>query len=120
MMNPIHVTRSFALAALVGAPGLANAVAPLANAEQPACCRGVDRGGLNELRALGDARLETLRGGVRQAPPAFDAGEREMLRQAQASRPELAALRGGELSLSDRELKIILITAAVVVLLFAI
>ena len=120
MMNPMYVTRSLALAVAIGAPGATLALAPFANLHQPACCRGVDRSGLSELRAVADARLEGLRGGARPATPAFDDGERDMLRQAQARRPELASLRGGDMSLSDRDLKIILITAAAVLVLVAI
>src|SRR5882672_10865023 len=111
MMNPMPVTCSLALAVALGG-------APLANFQTPAPCSSVDRSGLSELSTLGDAHLESLRGGARPATSAFDDGEREMLRQAQARRPELAELRGGDMTLSDRDLKIILITAAVVIVLF--
>ena len=120
MMNPMYVTRSLALALAVSTSGAVLAAAPSTNPIGSVCCRGIDRGGLSELRAFGDARLEAMRGGARAATPVFDDGEREMLRQAQAQRPELAAMRGGDLDLSDRDIKVILITAAVVLILVAI
>ena len=60
--------------------------------------------------------LESLRAGAASAAgPALAPAERAAI--ASASAPELENLRATDFSLSDREVKIILITAGVVVLL---
>lgn len=60
--------------------------------------------------------LETLRAGNAADPgPALSVAEREAV--AAAASPSLEALRAADLSLSDREVKIILYTAGVIILL---
>jgi hypothetical protein len=72
--------------------------------ERPVLARAADRS-LAELRAAGPARV-----GLPDA-------ERAVLRAANERDAGLEELRAGELNLSDRDVKIILITAGVVLLL---
>jgi len=74
----------------------------------------------DERAALGRAErpdLEGLRAAAFGPSTRLDDSERALLREAASRHPELADLRAGDLNLSDREVKIILITAAVVVVI---
>jgi hypothetical protein len=109
-MTPIARTLSVLLA--LGLPAAAQtaddpapAAAPLGAAERDAL-EGAGRAGLEDLRAAAFGPSTRL-----------DDSERALLREAASRHPELADLRAGELNLSDREVKIILITAAVVVVI---
>lgn len=66
------------------------------------------------LRELEDGRLDAQRGGALEAPAPLEDAERAELAQLEASVPELAEQRAGDLYLTDRELQIVLWTAAIV------
>lgn len=91
------------------------AVASVASA-QTQTGRTIDRSGLAELRAHSSPALESLRGGAVREVRGLDLSERTSLRNAQTVAPDLAAMRAGEITFSDRDLKIIAITAAVILL----
>jgi len=78
--------------------------APLENSELKALC-AADNGSLDELRA-----------GLLESPAPIEAAERDALEQAAVSDSGLEDLRGGELHLTDREIKLMLIAGAVVLL----
>ena len=85
--------------------GDARPASPL-GAEESAALERAEQPGLDGLRAAAfapDGRLEGT--------------ERVVLRDLAQRNPELESLRAGELNLSDREVKIILITAAIVVVI---
>lgn len=67
------------------------------------------------LAALEQDGLEPLRAASGQAPASLSPDERESLARLAAQNADLSALRAGEIS--DHELKLILITAAVVVVI---
>lgn len=69
------------------------------------------------LEAAGRAGLEDQRAAAFGPSTRLDPAERALLREAASRHPELADLRAGDLNLSDREVKIILITAGIVVVL---
>jgi hypothetical protein len=73
-----------------------------------------------ELRALDERlgdELAEQRGGALEETAPLDPAERDALMDAQSSAAELQEQRGGDLHLTDRELKIILFTAAAVAVL---
>lgn len=72
-----------------------------------------------ELARAAAPELLLLRG-AEVARPELGADERAQLRQAEHASPGLADLRGGDVVLSDRDVKVILITAAAILLLIAI
>jgi hypothetical protein len=116
-MKPIQTVLAAALlttlppAAAAGTPGGNGAAA-----HAPAVARltAAERA---HVRAHGEARLEALRGATGVERGGLAAGERDALREVARHHRELERLRAGDVTLSDRELKIILITAAVVVTL---
>jgi len=69
------------------------------------------------LRELEAAELAELRGGALEETAPIGDAERAALAAAEASAPELADQRGGDLNLSDREVQIIAITAAVLLVI---
>jgi hypothetical protein len=77
--------------------------APLETVERQALA-ALERGGLDELRAAAGRPAESL-----------SSVERADLARLQARNPELSGLRAGEIT--DHELKLILITTAVVVVI---
>jgi hypothetical protein len=69
------------------------------------------------LRAIEQPTLGALRGGlVAKTAPVHDA-ERGALITAQASSPDLAALRAGDVTLTDHDLTIIAIVAGVLLII---
>lgn len=73
-----------------------------------------------ERRALADAAvpgLADLRGGSEASGALITEAESRALRLAQQKSPELAALRGGDLHLDNRDLTLIGITALAVIVL---
>jgi hypothetical protein len=72
-----------------------------------------------ELVRAADPALLALRGGD-GTRARIGADPRAELRRAERCSPELAGLRGGDVVLSDRDVKVILITAAAILLLIAI
>jgi hypothetical protein len=78
--------------------------------------RPIDRSGLAELRARSSPALESMRGGAVREVRGVDPSERASLQKAQTVASDLAAMRAGEITFSDRDLKIIAITAAVILL----
>ena len=76
--------------------------------------------GANERAALqsaSDSSLGRLRAGSARELAGLDSSERAALARAQAARPELAQRRGGDVHLSDRDLKIIAIVLLAVLVL---
>ena len=69
------------------------------------------------LEAAGAPGLEGLRAAAFGTDSRLTGAERVVLRDVALRNPDLESLRAGELNLSDREVKIILITAACVVVL---
>ena len=85
--------------------GEAQPASPL-GAEESAALEAAEPAGLDELRAAAfapDSRLEGT--------------ERAVLRDLAQRNAELESLRAGELDLTDREIKIILITAGIIIVL---
>lgn len=72
------------------------------------------------LRSAADPTLESMRAGARPANIGLRVDERAQLRAAAEQSRGIEALRGGELNLSDRDLKLILIAAVVTALLIII
>jgi hypothetical protein len=106
------IARSLSVLLALGLPAAAQsadepapAAAPLGAAER-AALETAARPGLEDLRAAAFGPSTRL-----------DASERAMLREAASRHPELADLRAGDLNLSDREVKIILITAGIVIVI---
>ena len=66
------------------------------------------------LEALADAELEAQRAGAFEADVALDSDQVDRLTDAQDSAPELELQRGGDIHLTDREVQIVLWTAAVI------
>ncbi|HZL99342.1 MAG TPA: hypothetical protein VFD43_03730 [Planctomycetota bacterium] len=90
-------------------PGLADgpgavAAAPL-TAGEGAALAAASRPGLEELRGAYAAQVSGL-----------DGTERSILRAASLRDPDLEALRAGEVTLTDREVQLILITAGIVII----
>jgi len=100
--------------ALLAAPGFA-AVRPLADSGPMNA-----PGGKSALRALEDPSLQTRRAGAVEARASMSAAERDSLRAAEAASPGLAALRAGDLNLSDRDLTLIAIGVGIVLILIII
>jgi len=83
-----------------------------------AVCRPLaDTGERGALRALEDPALTSLRAGAVTLRPSIAETERSALRSAEAASTELAALRGGDVNLTDRDLTLIAIGVAVVLLI---
>lgn len=91
---------------LLAAPGLASTVT-IGNP-------GTERGA---LRALEDPSLASQRGGAIAPRASLGAEERDQLRRAEAASAELADLRAGEVTLTDRDITLIAIVAAVVLII---
>jgi hypothetical protein len=70
------------------------------------------------LRELDDGSLDAQRAGALEHTAPLDDAERDALRRA--ADDELLDQRGGDIHLTDREIKIILWTAATVAILFII
>jgi hypothetical protein len=87
------------------APPAHAAPAPLGPAERAA------------LETAARPGLEDLRAAAYGPGGGLDASERALLREAASRHPELVELRAGDLNLSDREVKIILITAGIVIVI---
>ena len=102
---PVLLALSLPAAAQSGPDAAPAPASPLGPAERAA------------LEAAGRVGLEDQRAAAFGPSTRLDASERALLREAASRHPELADLRAGELNLSDREVKIILITAAVVVVI---
>lgn len=63
------------------------------------------------------ARLERMRAGSAGVARSLSVEERAALERAEASAPALAAMRAGGLHLTEEELRLVLITAGVVIIL---
>jgi hypothetical protein len=99
---PVLLTLALPVAAQESGGGEAQ---PL-GAEESAALQAAECSGLDDLRAAAyapDSRLELT--------------ERVVLRDLAQRNPDLESLRAGELDLTDREVKIILITAGIVIVL---
>jgi hypothetical protein len=88
-----------------GAPGRRPAVAPLKHAER------------SILRAQEPGRLEALRGATGDERCGLGSDVRAALADVERCSSELERLRAGEVNLTDDEVKLILITAAVVIVI---
>ena len=106
------IARSLSVLLALGLPVAAQsadepapAAAPLGAAERAA------------LEAAGRVGLEDLRAAAFGPSTRLDDSERALLREAASRHPELVELRAGDLNLSDREVKIILITAGIVIVI---
>lgn len=75
------------------------------------------RGERSALRTFEDPSLETHRGGAVVLRASLDEAARAQLRSAEAASPSLAAMRAGDITLTDHDLTIIAIVAAVVLLI---
>ena len=103
-VNPLaHMARSAALAAAL----FAAQALPGPSALPP--------GEASALRRLERPELETLRAGTVGEDVGLTGAERDALSRMRSS--ELEALRGGDVRLSDRDIRLILIAAGVVLLL---
>ncbi len=71
---------------------------------------------LSALQAADNGSLDHLRAGLLEAPSPVELDERAALHAAAATNPDLEALRGGDLHLTDREIKLMLIAAGVVLI----
>ena len=91
---------------LLAAPGLASTVTT-----------GIPGGERGALRALEDPSLASQLGGAVPARAAIGAEERDQLRRAEAASAELADLRAGDVTLTDRDITLIAIVAAVVLII---
>ena len=69
------------------------------------------------LRSIEDAGLGRLRAGVSPAPAPIQAAERSTLEAAASRASDLGEMRGGDLTLSDHDIQLIVIVAAVVLIL---
>lgn len=74
-------------------------------------------GDRSALRSLEDPSLETQRAGAVALRAPLEEASRNHLRSAEAASRELAEMRAGDLHLSDHDLTIIAIVAAVVLLI---
>ena len=72
---------------------------------------------LRALQAADDGGLDNLRAGLLEAPSAIEIGERAALLAAAERDSELEALRGGDLHLTDREIKLMLIAGGIVLVI---
>jgi len=75
------------------------------------------RGERSALRSLEDTALEGQRAGAVVLRAPLEDAERTLLRSAEAANPSLEAMRAGDLHLTDHDLTIIAIVAAVVLLI---
>jgi len=66
------------------------------------------------LAAADDGSLDGLRAGNAERAAGLGADECAALNEAAAADPDLELLRGGDIHLTDREIKLVLITVAVV------
>lgn len=73
--------------------------------------------GKSALRALEDPTLQTQRAGAVKARTSIGASERDSLRTVEAASTELAAMRAGDLNLSDRDITLIAIVVGIVLLI---
>lgn len=115
-MQHLHSRRILAVAGLLGCTWLAQGCC--GPKEQVTSLRPAERQAL--VAAAVDANTLALRAGDEVERTALSQGERAELAQAAQNAAELEALRAGDLNLDDRELKIIGITAAVVLLIIII
>lgn len=99
---------------LLAAPGLAT-VRPLA--DLGSMNLGNERGA---LRALEDPFLQSQRAGAVVTRASVGEAERAELRTAEAASTELAAMRAGDLDLSDRDITLIAIVVGVLLILIII
>jgi hypothetical protein len=83
----------------------------------PAMATTSSNGARCALRAFEDPSLEIQRGGAVLARASLGEAERTALRTAEAANSELAEMRAGDLTLNDRDLTIIAIVAAVVLII---
>ena len=99
--------------------GLALLVLPalLVAARPTPAARQLGAGERAALQSASDASLGRLRAGSARETAGLASAERAALAQAQASRPELARRRGGDLHLSDRDLQIIAVVLLAVLVL---
>ena len=74
-------------------------------------------GELHALQAADTGSLDHLRAGLLEAPSSIETGERAALLAAAQQDTELEALRGGDLHLTDREIKLMLIAGGVVLVI---
>jgi hypothetical protein len=77
----------------------------------------IDSSAAASLRSAEAKDLGTLRAGVGAAKTSIGAAERTSLAAADARSKELGALRGGDITLSDKEVTIIVVVAVVVLIL---
>ena len=70
-----------------------------------------------KLKSLAGSRLEKRRAGHARTRTRLGCEERASLRKAERTRPDLKELRAGGISLSDREVQIVLITVGVIILI---
>jgi hypothetical protein len=93
---------------------LAGALPITAPAGSPARWSHLDATATRELALASDARLEQQRGGALERVAPLAEAERAFLAQAQRASNGLEHQRGGDVHLTDREVKIILWTALVI------
>ena len=70
-----------------------------------------------ELAAARSPSLEQLRGGASEQHVALRTAERTTLARAQQAAPDLERLRGGDLHLTDHDLKIIAVVVLAILLI---
>jgi len=105
MINARTVLVGLSLA-LLAAPGLASTVTT-----------GTSAGERNALRSLEDPALQTQRAGAVALRAELGAAERDQLRSAEATSAELADMRAGDVTLTDRDVTLIAIVAAVILII---
>lgn len=77
----------------------------------------LDRSELSALRAADDGSLDELRAGLLQTPASIEAAERAAMQSAAATDESLEQLRAGDIHLTDREIKLMLIAAGVIIVI---
>jgi hypothetical protein len=105
MMNARTAIVGLALT-LLAAPGVASTVTT-----------GIPGGERSALRSLEDPALHTQRAGAVALRSAIGAEERDQLRSAEAASTQLADMRAGEVTLTDRDITLIAIVAAVILII---
>jgi len=108
----------FTLPARVLALVLAATLTSPATDRAPATWSALDAGTAAALDAAADDRLEEQRAGAFEELAPLTEADQAALALAQGSAPELADQRGGDVHLTDREVQIILWTAAVIAVIF--
>ena len=99
---------------------LTAAIAAAAPGAVPARWRAVDAGAARELALASDVRLEGQRAGALEKQAPLSQGELSALDRAQGAAVGLEEQRGGDVHFTDREVQIILWTAAVIAVILLI